>query len=210
MTDPVQLITHKIIFLNGPPGSGKDVVAQHIMSRLPGVRHRKFSMPLKRAAREMFSIGDELWKQLEVVGSQSLKDEPRPEFLGKSWRQVLISLSEQHMKPNYGVEVFGELLKNNLMQPTGGRFSVISDSGFAVEALPIIKYFGPRNCSLWRLHRPGCDFGNDSRGYWTMTDTNDQRLAIDERDINNEHELDMFKAQINFHVKKFTGIDLSC
>jgi len=139
MVEPVKLVTHKVIFLNGPPRSGKDTAAQHIMRKLPWVRHRKFSAPLKAAARVLFAINDELFKELEAEGSQK-KNEPLPELMGKTWREVLISLSEEHMKPKYGDDVFGKLMLLNLAKPTSASFSIISDSGFDYEAAPIITH----------------------------------------------------------------------
>jgi len=205
MPDPIPLITHKIIFLNGPPRSGKDTIAQYMMTKLPNVRHRKFSTRLKQAAKEMFNLSPELYKDLELSGNNALKDEPLPELLGKSWRQALISLSEDYMKPTYGKDVFGQLLQIELMRRAPGPFTVISDSGFDYEAVPIIEYFGPRNCFLWRLHRPGCDFSKDSRSHWSTLGSAKQ---ITEIDLLNEHELDMFKAQINYYTKMTVGIDL--
>ena len=204
----VPLRQHKIIFLNGPPHSGKDTVANYVTSRLPHVRHRKFSAPLKAAARAMFGVDDKLWQWLEGVGNNANKDVRHDQLLGKTWREVLIVLSEQHMKPIYGKEVFGELLLLRLKEQTIAPFTIISDSGFGYEAFPILRHYGFKNCAVWRLHRPQYTFDKDSRGYWGSADVLDHNQLMDERDIDNQHELDMFKAQINYHIKRFTGIDL--
>ena len=45
----------KILFLNGPPGSGKDSLADFLAASL-GIRHLKFSAPLKEAAHVLLGL----------------------------------------------------------------------------------------------------------------------------------------------------------
>ena len=192
-------VPHKVIFLNGPPGCGKDTIARHLY--ILGGRHMKFAEPLKAAARAMFHVSDALWKVLEVEGSQSEKDLPRAEFFGKSWRETLIWLSEEVMKPQYGDDIFGKLAltklwRNNLNNTNPTAFTVFSDCGFGPEVSVVADAVGHDNCQLWRIQRPGCSFKNDSRGYVDVPN-------VSVLTFHNEHDMDMLKIQIKLYLDKF-------
>lgn len=195
---------HQIIFLNGPPKSGKDTAVRFILKEWLNVRHRKFASPLKAACAGLFGIEGELLKELEAEGSP-IKNEPRPELFGHTWREALIWLSEKCMKPHYGKDVFGQLMANELLKPTPSRFTVISDAGFPDEAMPVMKRFGIQNCHLFRIYREGYTFNGDSRNYWFENDLpNDLHIE----DIHNEYELSMFRIQVLRRVDKIMGREM--
>lgn len=194
---------HQYIFLNGPPGSGKDLAVKFILKEYPvEARHMKFSGVLKAAARAMFLVGEDLWAELEKEGSQAAKDKERAEFFGMSWRQVLIWLSEDAMKPAFGLDVFGQLMAKQLQQRTGTEFTVISDCGFAAEVHPCIKAVDPRNCHLVQLHREGCTFEGDSRSY---LNPDDLPLRTSYYTLFNNHEKMMYRVQVLSRVNKILG-----
>lgn len=163
-------VPHQVFLLNGPPRCGKDTAALHLMNFYSNLRHRKMSAPLKDAIHRMFMLSHDTITELELPGNNALKDVPRLDLLGMSYRQALIWMSEECMKPRFGIDVFGKIMVNELQKPTAAPFTVISDSGFKDEALPIIKRYGANNVHLFRILRPGCDFGGDSRSYWELED----------------------------------------
>lgn len=164
------IYSHRMIFLNGPPGCGKDTAARVIIEQINNdamLRQLnpievKFSWPLKSALQHFFSLTD-----AEVKLFEQDKEKPRQALLGKSWRQAQISLSEGWAKPWYDdPEIFGKLFWERMRrQGTSSLLWICSDSGFKDEATAVINNIGTKNCLLLRIHRAGCDFANDSRGY---------------------------------------------
>jgi hypothetical protein len=151
----------KIIFFNGPPRAGKDTLVKGLLSKFPTAQNIKFSTPLKSALPIFFGLSD---KQISLLEQD--KDTPKNYFLGKSWREVQISLSEDWAKLIFGKRVFGNITKNIIENDSDANMFLISDSGFQEEAGTIVEYFGKENCLLIRLKREGTNFDNDSRSYW--------------------------------------------
>lgn len=155
------MMSKKIIFFNGPPRVGKDTLVTGLLNKFPTARNIKFSTPLKSALPVFFGLTENQISKLEED-----KDTPRDYFLGKSWRTVQISLSEDWAKPVYGKRVFGNITKNIIDNDSYSNIFLISDSGFQDEAGALIDHFGKENCLLIRLSREGTNFNNDSRSYW--------------------------------------------
>ena len=149
----------KVIFLNGPPRSGKDTIARFLEEHL-GATHFKFATPLKNAAHAMFG--------LEVLPEHydSAKDEALWDFMDHTPRQVYIDLSEIYVKEHYHKEFFGQILLRSLIKTAfveKKTLFVISDSGFVEEAAVIINKIGAENCLLVYIYREGCTYEKDSR-----------------------------------------------
>ncbi len=159
-------MTHKIIFLNGPPRSGKDT-AGGLIAREFGARLYKMSRPLKGALRELFNISTSTaMNTLEAHKDERVVDM----FMSAggdilSWREVQISLSEEWIKPTFGQDILGRLALRNLSGLTGTDYTVFTDTGFRAECIPIIDAYGADNCLLIHLGRKDCSFDGDSRGY---------------------------------------------
>jgi hypothetical protein len=168
-----KLNSHVVLF-NGPPRSGKDTYAQHLvntwnkkaLSNQPEYRavHYKMVSPADEAIKMLFSISNERHRRLR----EEMKDDPVPELFGYSYRETLISYIEGYLKPRYGQEVFGLLAENKLLSMPEHQIVVISDIGFE----PALNYltqhtFRQESCLLIRLHREGHTFStrNDSRSY---------------------------------------------
>ena len=120
----------KIVLLNAPPRAGKDTAAHGLVTAFENQRaaerpqpyivgHHKMSESLKRGAHALFGL------DLSDEYLEDNKDKPMPELMNKSPRQVYISLSEDYVKPHFGVQAFGWMFVNRL-----------------------------RNVSAWRLLRP--------------------------------------------------------
>ena len=156
-----RMMNKKIVFFNGPPRSGKDTIVMGLLSRFPTSQNIKFSTPLKTALPVFFGL-----TQSQISKLEQDKDTPREYFLGKSWREVQISLSEHWAKPIFGAIVFGNITKNIIENEFDSNIFLISDSGFQEEAGALIEHFGKENCLLIRLKREGTTFDKDSRSYW--------------------------------------------
>ncbi len=153
----------KIIFLNGPPGSGKDFAGRAILSLCPQAQTAKFASVLKERTHGLYGI----YRDGQPVPHdwfEDRKDEPAEEFMGLTPRQAYIAVSEEYMKPKHGAAVFGSLLVQEL-RSRNAPLVAITDSGFVQEAREIVEHFGAEHCRLVRVRRKECSFQHDSRGY---------------------------------------------
>lgn len=161
----------RVLFLNGPPRSGKDTAGTMLTNCIVGSRQMKFAAPLKRAAHAMaYALhGDLTAATLDNVLQEDMfecwKERQLSRFFGATPRDVYKALSELMCKPIFGEDVFGALAAAHIHSDPNCRLWVITDSGFQVEAAPVIHAVGKGNCALVRLHRDGCDFSNDTRSY---------------------------------------------
>ena len=170
-------MTPKIVLLNGPPYSGKDTIARHLLERTPpkyGVI-MKFATPLKTIVRDFFCFGDQ--KLFDFWDSPANKDKPTDQFLGRSCRDCQIGVSEGFFKPTFGQDVFGKILARDIARTEKGIY-YISDSGFRPEAEVLVKKFGAENVILVNLERDNTSFKGDSRGYINLDDLEVTRLTI--------------------------------
>ena len=159
----------QVVLLNGPPKSGKDTIADALVQAVGPLWsvNYKLSSVLKATARVMFSLSDTQYNALERPENKDKKG-----HVGlsnkKSWREILISLSEDYIKPTYGENFFGlaTVKALNTFSSRGYSHVFISDSGFKEEAETLVTMCPTCNFTLARLHRDGTDFNNDSRSYW--------------------------------------------
>lgn len=164
----------RIVLLNGPPGSGKDTLADAFINkyRVLGiiakgdpsfvVEKAKFAAPIKRAQAAFFDMYED---DLDIE-----KDNPILPGQVKP-RRGLINLSEIWAKPLFGVDVFGQILAKEIRNgmehspPTAyTRLVIVSDGGFVPEAQVLINEFGD-SVHVVKLYRQGTDFSSDSRQY---------------------------------------------
>lgn len=180
---------HKIVFLNAPPGSGKDTAGRELMRRHDWIRLYEMKQPMDRALRMFFDYDSPSWMQWEHNKDTPISELDHLPFDSPvSLRQIKIAFSEQFAKPVFGPSIFGNLAVMRLYHTiTLSKCTVITDSGFVEESEPIINAFHPRNCLCIHIHRPGHTFDNDSRSYWTyegvrtmvIHNNTDEELFID-------------------------------
>jgi len=181
----------KVIFINGPPRSGKDAAGNALATILKGETF-KFAHALKCGTHALFaamrgirldmtSIEDFASDATNDAAFEAVKDKSSPEFFGLSPREAYIAVSETLLKPTFGDKFFGAVLMRRLAQDQPG-VAIITDSGFVGEAQVIIDAVGADNCKLLRMHRDGCDFSNDSRGYIDLP-------GVDCHDVDNNGNL---------------------
>lgn len=193
---------HQVIMFNGPPASGKDTAGLFVLEEYNNVRIVKFADPLKQAVAAMFGLSFETVRRLETIGSQD-KNKPMDALNGLSWRQALIWMSEDCMKPKFGKAIFGELMAQRLHAPTSCELTVITDCGFAAEVFPVLDEMGAMNCHIIRLHRDGCTFDQDSRSY--LFAKREPPVGTHVQDINNNHDKKMFRIQVLRRVDAIMG-----
>jgi hypothetical protein len=158
---------NKIIFLNGPAGSGKDSIGNFLVPKLNKASIYKFATPIKKAVAAMLNLSPEEYQF--YFETPEGKNNPSVRFFGKTPRQWLISFSEDFAKKHGGTDVFGRIMATNLTPAFRTNMVenvVITDSGFQPEAEALINAFrGECEFFLIRLHRNGFKFEGDSRGY---------------------------------------------
>lgn len=186
----------KVVFVNGPPRSGKDTVGQLIKTDRKGrdlgpTCLEKFAHAVKRAVHDRLGLkqaehdprpgrplpADYYEQRKDEVGIPGFPD-------GKSPRDMYIEFSEDIAKPAHGDDVFGQFLLGRLVRKIGdNEMVVITDSGFRPEAECIVEHYGAENCLLIRLERDGSSFEGDSRDYIELAD-----LGVTEVDLSNDYE----------------------
>ena len=199
-----------VVFLNGPPGCGKDLVASHLTQYL-AFEKMKFAAPIKRMAAAMLGISDGSLERLKETQFAILSKETKLdngmfgtekfEYGEKdTLRQLLIRISEEFLKPTYGNTIFGRIAVKELLR-SSYPLIVFTDSGFVEETDTVIRSVGQRNTILIRLRREGCDFRSDSRGYIP-------NIAGANRDIENNRPIAHTTAQIAVAIRNHFKIQL--
>lgn len=193
----------KFIFINGPAGSGKSTLATMLCEANTKVWRESFAEPIREMLYAVFFPNEGVIERTIDFRDGTIKKRNLLQFAGLKVnhvcvdplvRQAMIDFSERYMKPNFGQDIFGQLLLARCQeQETWYDHFVIDDSGFAPEAQVVIAAAGAEHCLLIRLHRDGCDFVGDSRGYID--------LAVRTLDIHNNAEpaamLDTLQANLS-------------
>lgn len=146
------------VVFNGPPGSGKDTAAKHVVEHCKA-RHLQFKDQLIKMVIKAYRVSRE-W--FDAHYTRELKNIPTPELCGFSPREALINMSENIIKPVFGKAVFGKISAKKIKD---GQCVVFSDSGFQEELSPIVEKLGCDMVLVIKLARDGCDFNGDSRNY---------------------------------------------
>lgn len=145
------------IILNGPPGSGKDTIANHLegYNSFEVYSFKKHLIEIALLTSRVDYI--DWWKR---YNDRDLKDTPWDVLGGLSQRQYLIKISEEWIKPVHGESYFGDILAHEIKYEEADV--VISDSGFDAEAVPVIQL---GDTLVVYLYRDGCSYEGDSRSY---------------------------------------------
>lgn len=186
-----------VIFLNGPPQSGKDTVAEYLRDHYD-FQIFKFATPLRNAVKALTGIQDE---DIEYFKNDVLNpDHPRQQdYTG---RDFLIDLSELLVKPALGESFFGEMTARDMLL-SGAKRCAVSDAGFSYEVLACAHALNSLHCppntevrlrlwhqQVWRIHRPFHDFSQDSRSWVRLSN-------IESYDVFNSMGLDNLFAGVD-------------
>lgn len=164
----------KVVLLNGPPRSGKDTVAQMMTeywlrsSDSFRLRKYKFAGLLHDFWQKIFYAFADDYEQYQSYVDGSDKSNVLAS-VGIAYRTGMISLSEDFVKPMLGKDFFGLYTAKQIAKDAEEEnvpfVAIISDSGFAEEAVALIEEFGAENILLVHLFRDGSNFSGDSRSY---------------------------------------------
>lgn len=203
----------KVIVFNGPSGVGKDTAVRTVLSYLfthapyMNTKHFKFAEPLKRATHALYGA-DWSWDYFDRPDMAGKKDVPCGEFFGLSPRQAYISMSEDYAKKQ-DEQFFGWIMRRRIGAHMG-NVHLISDSGFAEELEPTIKYVGPENILIVELYADGKSFVGDSRNYiGTAVKTNHPKVTVQQivNTFGDIADKELFQVYCRGAVKKFLDIE---
>lgn len=152
----------KLIGFSGPPRSGKDTIAKELALILSD---KGVTVQLLACSTPMREVVYALLGQTYSVEHYDLhKDDPQPMFDGRSIRQEMIALSEDHIKPRFGKKFWGKSLLERMWDPAPDVL-IITDCGFDAETELFTETFGFDNVVYPQIVRPGHTFDGDSRSY---------------------------------------------
>lgn len=170
-----------IVLLNGPPGSGKDLIAGQLSSTLDvqtceakQALYTKFFDYYAEQQRlhglpETFLTQDarDAWKAT-YLQDRTRKDAPCDDLPNRiTPREGMIYVAENVIKPKYGASWFAEKLVEDIQKRRAtASIVVVSDVGFPEEVQAIVR----SSCAkggvvLCHVHRAGTTFAGDSRTY---------------------------------------------
>lgn len=159
-----------VVFINGPPYSGKDTAAAYLQPFFKRSTIVKFAGPLKHSTHIDFGLPSNLPDDF----FENCKDIPNPAFFGLSPREAYIQKSEKRQKPFLGDDIYGLDAVRTLWRryQAGKRMFFFSDSGFEPEAYPVLGSIDPQNAFLLRVHaeKRGKSYTGDSRSYIHIPD----------------------------------------
>lgn len=177
-----------LILLNGPPGAGKDTAGRAIAAKVPNARVMKFARRLKESVHADYGF-----PSLPHDAFEAVKDEPNAAFFGKTPRQAYITKSESMVKPVLGDDFYGRVFLRDMMAEAalGAEAVVVTDSGFAIEAMPAVRHVGRDRVLLLRVRAEGRrkTFAGDSRGYIRIP-------GVACVDVHNDGDEDDFRAVV--------------
>jgi hypothetical protein len=196
----------KLIFLNGPPRSGKDSAAFAICKTLERwglpCEHDKLSAPIKRAFAGL--VDAPMQTPFNVYYYEAHKEEPIPMLSHKSYRKWQIEFAECFIRPLYGETTFSKLLEGRCKNGPLDMDSIIvvSDCGFQEEvdylcASPVFT-----EALLIRCLREKCTFDGDSREY-ISPNPEDKHVVF--RVAYNDGSLADWEHKVTSYVGKWLG-----
>lgn len=154
----------KFILLNGPAGVGKTIDIAPLLCKL--LTENLYDNDQTCVVRDSFAAPMKHFvaSAMGMRYNDMKKNSPQAVWNGFSIREVLIGMSETHMKTKYGEDIFGRLLLHRVMnlEPLPHAV-VIDDNGFESEADALDPH--RKNIILVKIERPGYTYKGDSRDY---------------------------------------------
>lgn len=146
------------IVFNGPPNSGKDTAAQLVLAAAHPSHHLEFKTKLLEITACLFNVSlDEL---LSLYNNRDTKEVETCRLEGYSPRGAVKFVAETVMKPNFGSHYFAYSAALKMVY----GLNVFSDGGFISEIESVYDECDGQ-MMIVQIHRPGCDFQNDTRSY---------------------------------------------
>jgi hypothetical protein len=155
---PEITVSKTVLILNGPPGCGKDTIANEIAD-VDYVEQFEFKRALYTAVAAYFYVDAEAFEARHK--NRDLKEVPHY-WYNLSTREMLIRVSEDIIKPLFGKQYFGRQAAECVAR-SSADLCVFSDGGFDEELLPLVA--AGFRVVVARLHRDDFTFDGDSRDY---------------------------------------------
>lgn len=150
------------VILNGPPGIGKDTIADMFVHL--GYSKHMFKSGLYVRTADLFDV--DLEDLVMRASDRILKEQPWDALVYEeetvSPRDALIITSERVIKPTEGSDYFGQMAAQACLDEAKPNV-IFSDGGFQSEILPLQEIFD--DVIIIRLQREGFNFIGDSRDY---------------------------------------------
>ena len=162
------------ILLNGPPGIGKDTLAD-IICLDPMVNKMEYKAGLRRATAQRYRVDQKLADY--YFADRIHKDNPSRHFEGLSPRDALIE-TDTYLKKKFGKSMVGEWAAQDVqdaIQIENKRYFLFSDSGFVPEAMMVAEKVD--FMIVINLFHPEYNFDNDSRDYIKVDGVNSCTVA---------------------------------
>lgn len=192
------LVGATVVLFNGPPRCGKDTAGNYLHTITPRSRPMKFAGTLKRSVHMDFGLP----YGLPDDAFEQCKDQPHPAFFGMTPREAYIQKSEQRQKPFLGPDIYGRCALRRVWRSyqEGIRVFYFTDSGFELEAWPIVHEIGEENTLLCRIHadKRGKTFAGDSRSHISMAGVRDY-------DLDNNDSIDDYTANLRHLILPFVS-----
>jgi hypothetical protein len=190
-------MTPKIVFFNCPPRAGKDLTAEVMLRSRYCLSKNLRPASLKEQLLEvaLSAIPDHNLVFQTIYDKD--KEVPQRFLNGLSPRQYLTKVSEEWLKPTFGNDYFGKMLRKSIQQDLkDNRHTdayLVTDGGFGAEIQPLIDYFGTDNVLIIQWGREGSSFQHDSRDY--IKDYPDNTVVLEDNngDIR-DHATRVFEA----------------
>lgn len=208
----------KLILLNGFKKTGKDELIKYLLAKKYNIEQKECKDHLHKLTQLFFYIKSKTY--WDIYNNRATKELPLRIFEIKvnndfesdqllnvlginikpnysvylSIRQAMIYVSEIICKPRFGKEYFGKAKVSDLKT---GKVYIDGSCGFIEELEPQIDAVGMDNILLLRIHRKGCEKGNDSR-IMIPDGVIDNTLDIYNNDTINE-----YFNECEGHIKKF-------
>ena len=139
-----------VLFVNGPPGAGKDTFARHFQAWLEqyGLQASIFvlSDAIKKVAHRRIGLDPDLPPR----AFEQVKDVPSALFGGRTPRQAYIDVADD-LRRTEGPEAFANALLPEMRASAEVGLVIVPGVGFADEIAPIVAAFGASSCALLRF-----------------------------------------------------------
>ncbi|RMH11792.1 MAG: hypothetical protein D6698_15905 [Gammaproteobacteria bacterium] len=136
-----------LIGLTGYKHSGKDTLAKHILSRVPGGKKYAYADPLKAVCHSLF--GWDLERLNNDPEYKESADDPYCQMLGMSRRQLLQFIGTECFRERVDPDFWVKLTMTKIEQDNP-KYAIISDVRFPNEAHAVWD----RGGVIARVHRP--------------------------------------------------------
>lgn len=176
----------QLVLLNGPPRSGKDTLATLLRDAVAD-QERMAIIPIADHLKTLTHAFYGLPPDTPPKHFEACKDEPSDLFFGLTPRQAYIFMHDKVIKPLHGPRFLGYIYARKIatiVRDIQTPLTVICpDSGCSDENLPALEKLPYGAACLVRIHKKGCDYDGDNRGYFSYKNRPD--LGVREFDIEN-------------------------